>query len=143
MSDSQARASRSIDEFARRFDALAEIRITDGAQFDKIDAALQKRLCFRQETEVRIRSIAERQILELDEQVDLTGPLIEVIPGRRAEHVETPDSVLPAQRGEPLPIPFKHVRHGGDDRPVEREPGDVLQTLPRRSIYVRKARKVI
>ena len=113
MSDSQARASRCIDELARRFDAFAEIRITDGSHFDEIDAALQQRFYFRQETEVRIRSIAERQIFELDEQVDVAGPLIEVAPGRRAEHLEAPDSVLPAQRDEPIAVQFKRVRHDG------------------------------
>jgi hypothetical protein len=84
MSDSQARASRCIDELARRFDPFAEVRITDGSHFDEIDAAFQQRFYFRQETEVRIRSIAERQIFELDEQVDVARLLIEVAPSGKA-----------------------------------------------------------
>src|SRR2546422_4243589 len=140
MSDSQARTSRCIDEFAGRFDAVAEILITDGSRFDEIDAALQERLHFCQETKVRIRSIAERQIFELDEQVDIARLLIEVAPRRRAKHVEAPDSVLLAERHEPLAVQFKRVGHGCGGALASRSQGDLSDSTTRESLMLQLAK---
>jgi hypothetical protein len=48
-----------------------------------------------QKTQVRVGTVGVRQVVKLDEEVDIARLFIDVAAGRRTERLETPDVVFP------------------------------------------------
>ena len=58
------------------------MRVTNRADFDEIDVTPQQRFRLCQQTQIGVAPIGERHLFELDEQVDVTLPIVEIVPCR-------------------------------------------------------------